>query len=152
MLQVTRARKSSFEATFSAKHFDHAATPAELRELAARLVSSQRLHDAVELIFEGLKKHPESEDLLVMHALLSEVQHNWTEASKTLKKLVAIQGKGVTTETWKHLVRVLRCAGDMEGAFQANEQALKHAPNDSFLVSEYLSLEAILELKIKASA
>lgn len=144
MLQVTRSLNSSFEAIFKTDHFAPASSPADVRALAAKLVASDRIQDAVELIDTAFKVYPDSEDLLVTHILLSEIQQHWPEAAQALEKLVTLQGKQTTLETWRHWVRVLRCAGDNEGAYQVTLQALKHQPRDPLLISELVTLESFL--------
>ena len=68
MLQATRTPNSSFEASFHSGQPQLTASPAAIRELAAKLVQADRLQDAAQLIHEAQKFHPLSEDLLVMQA------------------------------------------------------------------------------------
>lgn len=144
MLQATQLPNSSFEASFKTDHYDAQITPAGLRRLAATLVASNREHDATELIEEGLKEYPDSEDLLAMQALLAEVRQDWPVALSALEKLVKIQGAQTPLETWRHWVRVLRCAGQAERARHVVLQALEQAPGDALLVSERLTLDSLL--------
>ncbi len=143
MLQVTRSPNSSFEATFKVDHFAPAISPADVRELAGKLVASDRIQDAVDLISIATKEYPDSEDLLVTHILLSEIQHQWLQAAEALEKLVTLQGTETTLETWRHWVRVLRCAGDSDGAYQVTLKALQYQPRDPLLMSELSALESL---------
>ena len=144
MLQATRTPNSSFEASFHAGQLQLTASPAAIRELAAKLVQADRLQDAAQLIHEAQKFHPLSEDLLVMQILLSEVQNHWQEAAEALARLVEVQGEHVTAETWRHWVRVLRCAGQAEQAYQVTLQGLQYQPQDALLNSELMTLESLL--------
>lgn len=153
MLQATKLPNSSYEASFKADPYEAAISPAELRRLAATLVASDREHDATELINEGLKEYPDSEDLLAMQALLAEVRQDWPTALTALEKLVKVQGAQTPLETWRHWVRVLRCAGQAEQAHRVVLCALERAPRDVLLVSERLTLESELSLQAtRASA
>ncbi|PUE57995.1 hypothetical protein B9Z45_07860 [Limnohabitans sp. 2KL-17] len=152
MLQVTHSQNSAFDATFKADHFAPASSPADVRELAAKLVASDRLQDAVELIQTAFQEYPDSEDLLVTHILLSEIQNHWSEAAKALEKLVTLQGTQTTLETWRHWVRVLRCEGDHYRAHQVTLRALKHHARDPLLLSELSALESILGPQVRKIA
>lgn len=152
MLQVTRSHNAAFEATFKADHFAPASSPADVRELAAKLVASDRLQDAVELIETAFQEYPDSEDLLVTHILLSEIQNHWSEASQALEKLVTLQGIHTTLETWRHWVRVLRCEGNHDRAHQVTLRALQQQPQDPLLMSELNALESILSPQVRKIA
>jgi tetratricopeptide (TPR) repeat protein len=101
---------------------------------------------------QGLTLYPRSEDLWAMLALLHEVAHEWQQAAECIEYLLDIQGNNAPAETWGHWVRVLRCLGDDQRAFEAVQQGLQSHPLDSMLTSEYATLEALLNLSALRSA
>lgn len=121
-------------------------SPSSLREHAAYLVGEGHTAQARALIDEGLKVHPQNEHLLVMRALLCEVQRDWAGADQALQALVDIPGYLVPEETWTHWVRVQRCRGHMERALSTVSRGLLQYPQNEILQSERETLLAILRV------
>jgi hypothetical protein len=117
---------------------------AEIRQTMADLVGTDRVDLANALAAAGQSLYPESEDILAMSALLSEIQQDWTSAEELLRKLVQVQGDAATPFTWRHLIRVLRCQCEPGKAMQAAQQALAQHPNDELLQQELVSLQALV--------
>ena len=117
---------------------------AEIRQTMADLVANDRVDLANALAAAGQSLYPESEDILAMSALLSEIQQDWTSAEELLRKLVVTQGDAATPFTWRHLIRVLRCQCEPGKAMQAAQQALAQHPNDELLQQELVSLQALV--------
>ena len=120
-------------------------SPAQLRAQAAQLVAMGSVSEARQLIEEGLSKLPRSEDLLAMHALLCEMQHDWRGADRDLEKLLILQGLRSSPEAWAHWVRVLRCQNHAERALKAAQRGLQLHPDDPMLQSERDTLQAMLQ-------
>ena len=116
---------------------------AEIRHTMADLVATDRVDLANALAAAGQSLYPDSEDILAMSALLSEIQQDWTSAEELLRKLVKTQGDAATPFTWRHLIRVLRCQCEPGKAMQAAQQALVQHPEDELLQEELASLQAL---------
>lgn len=114
-----------------------------IRFAAADLCRQGRLAEADLLTYEALQQYPDSEDVLVMRALICEVRHDWPGAATVLGHLLHVQGKAAPAETWCHWVRVLRCDGQLGAAHQAVLQALQQHPGHPALASELAQLEAL---------
>ena len=114
--------------------------PPAIRVEVASLVAAQRMDDAERMLTDGLRRFPDSEDLLVMRALLSEVQLDWPAADITLQRLLSVQGHQAPVASWLHWVRVLRCMQQRDRAREALHMALKHHPQDASLRAEALEL------------
>ena len=119
-----------------------APTPQSIRMSAAALVAREQIAEARALVSNGLIQHPDSEDLLVMQALISQMSHDWATASTTLENLVRVQGLNVPAETWCHWVRVLRCLGDWNKATAVAKRGLAQYPEHEMLVSEWQTLNS----------
>lgn len=117
---------------------------AEIRQTMADLVATDRVDLANALGAAGQSLYPDSEDILAMSALLSEIQQDWTSAEELLRKLVKTQGDAATPFTWRHLIRVLRCQCEPGKAMQAAQQALAQHPEDELLQEELASLQALV--------
>jgi hypothetical protein len=117
---------------------------AEIRQTMADLVATDRVDLANALAAAGQSLYPDSEDILAMSALLSEIQQDWTSAEELLRKLVKTQGDAATPFTWRHLIRVLRCQCEPGKAMQAAQQALAQHPEDELLQEELASLQALV--------
>ncbi len=117
---------------------------AEIRQTMADLVATDRVDLANALAAAGQSLYPDSEDILAMSALLSEIQQDWTSAEELLRKLVKTQGDAATPFTWRHLIRVLRCQCEPGKAMHAAQQALAQHPEDELLQEELASLQALV--------
>lgn len=117
---------------------------AEIRQTMADLVATDRVDLANALAAAGQSLYPDSEDILAMSALLSEIQQDWTSAEELLRKLVKTQGDAATPFTWRHLIRVLRCQCEPGKAMQAAQQALVQHPEDELLQEELASLQTLV--------
>jgi hypothetical protein len=124
----------------------------EIRQAMAELVTSDRVELANALAAAGQSLYPESEDILAMSALLSEIQQDWTSAEEHLRKLFQVQGEAATPFTWRHLIRVLRCQCEPSKAIQAAQQALAHYPDDALLQEELLRLQALFADRMPMTA
>ena len=115
------------------------APPAIRLEIAKR-VAANLLSDAERLLTEGLRRFPDSEDLLVMQALLAEIRLDWAAADRALQKLLSVQGSQAPVASWLHWVRVLRCLQQADRAVEALGLAFKHHPHDDALRAEAVAL------------
>ena len=116
----------------------------EIRQTMSELVAANRLDLANALAAAGQSLYPESEDIIAMSALLAEMQQDWMGAEELLSKLVDLQGEATTAFTWRHLIRVLRCQCEPGKAMQTARQALTQYPQDTLLIEELASLQALV--------
>lgn len=95
----------------------------------------------------ALELHPESPDLLVIHALVCEIQHDWDAAAQSLIKLVERQQPLVSEDVWHHLIRVQRCQGQWGEALKTAYHALRQFPASRTINQEFdlLSSETLRE-------
>ena len=118
-------------------------SPAKIRQSIADLVGQNRLADADLLSHEALQRFPQSEDILVIRALVTQVRQDWPAASAALEKLVGLQGHAAQALTWNQWVRVLRCMGDDARAKTAATQGLTNHPQDAQLLAEFNALQQV---------
>jgi len=116
-------------------------SPAKIRQSIADLVGQNRLTEADSLSNEALRRFPQSEDILVIRALVTQVRQDWPEASAVLEKLINLQGHAAQALTWNQWVRVLRCMGDDARARTVAAQGLATHPKDAQLQDEFASLQ-----------
>ena len=114
-----------------------------IRFAAADLCRQGRLTEADLLTFEAMQQHPDSEDVLVIRALISEVRHDWASAAAALERLLQLQGTAAPAESWCQWVRVMRCDGQLDAALATAIKALQHHPAHPLLASELAQLEAM---------
>ena len=118
-------------------------SPAKIRQSIADLVGQNRLVEADTLSCEAMQRFPQSEDILVIRSLVTQVRHDWPAASASLEKLIALQGHAAQAMTWNQWVRVLCCMGDGARAMTVAAQGLATHPQDPQLQEEFASLQRI---------
>ena len=69
-------------------------SPVKIRESIAELVGQNRLDEADLLSHEALVRFPQSEDILVIRALVAQVRHDWSAASDALESGQVVSGVG----------------------------------------------------------
>ena len=116
----------------------------EIRQTIASLVSGGHMDLADALSAAGLSLYPDSEDILAISALLSEIKLNWKTAEELLSHLMTVQGDKVKPVTWLHLIRVIRCQSEFGRALLKAKQAVAACPNDPSLQDEFLSLQELI--------
>lgn len=121
----------------------HELSPAKIRQSIADLVGQNRLTEADSLSSEALQRFPQSEDILVIRALVTQVRQDWPAASAALEKLIALQGHTAQAVTWGQWVRVLRCLGDDAHAMTVATQGLASHPKDPHLLEEFTALQRV---------
>lgn len=124
----------------------------EIRQAIANLVEANRIDLANALSAAGQSLFPESEEILVISALLAEIQQDWTGAEKMLRKIVCAQGAAATPSTWHHLIRVLRCQFETGEALEIAQLAIKAYPSNLTLNEEFLQLQELLTKKDSLSS
>lgn len=110
-------------------------TPVQVREWVSDLFKQDRITLAVALAEAGLALYPDSEDVLVIAALVAQVQQDWPHARQLLEHLIAVQAGDSPAEVFCHLIRVLRCQHDDAAAQARLAQALARHPNDTHLLA-----------------
>ena len=118
-------------------------SPAKIRQSIADLVGQNRLAEADLLSHEAMQRFAQSEDILVIRALVTQVRQDWPAASAALDKLITLQGHTAQAVTWGQWVRVLRCMGDDARAKTAATQGLANHPQDPQLLAEFNALQQV---------
>ena len=70
-------------------------TAAEIRQTISSLVSGGHMDLADALSAAGLSLYPDSEDILAISALLSEIKLDWKSAEELLSHLMTVQADAV---------------------------------------------------------
>jgi hypothetical protein len=117
---------------------------AEIRQTIASLVSGGHMDLADALSAAGLSLYPDSEDILAISALLSEIKLDWKSAEELLSHLMTVQADAVKPLTWLHLIRVIRCQSEFSRALLKTKQAVATCPNEQALQDEFLSLQKLV--------
>jgi len=125
--------------------------PARIRFAAADLVRQGKLAEANLLTHEAVQQYPDSEDVLVMRALILQAMQDWSSARQILERLLALQGEHAPAETWCHWVRVLRCEGLAQQAIEAATTALAHYPDHPVLAAELAQMQPKALLQQRAA-
>lgn len=136
MLQSTQTFAAPFDYSVFAETPRQRVTPASIRQSAADLVAQNRLSEADLLTHEAMLRQPDSEDILVIRALVCEVRQDWQAAETALQKLLEVQADKAPAGTWLHWVRVLRCLGESGKALSAIRLGLKLHPHHAGLLQE----------------
>jgi hypothetical protein len=118
-------------------------SPGKIRQSIAELVGQNRLADADLLSHEAMQRFPQSEDILVIRALVTQVRKDWPAASATLEKLIGLQGHAAQAVSWGQWVRVLRCMGNDTRAMTVAAQGLATHPKDAQLQQEFNALQHV---------
>lgn len=109
-------------------------SPMQVREWVSDLFKNNHTSLAVALAEAGLALYPDSEDVLVIAALVSEVQQDWPRSLELLEHLVKIQAGNTPPEVWIHLIRVMNCLGAFSRAQETATRALQLHPNNTALL------------------
>lgn len=118
-------------------------SPVKIRQSIADLVGQNRLTEADTLSKEALQRFPQSEDILIIRALVTQVRQDWAAASDALEKLIAIQGLSAQATSWAQWVRVLRCMHDDTRAMTVAAQGLATHPQNIALQEEFSALQRL---------
>jgi tetratricopeptide (TPR) repeat protein len=103
-------------------------SPVKIREWVAELFEQNHLSLAIALAEAGLALYPDSEDVLVIAALVAEVRQDWVHSRELLEHLIKVQSGNTPAEVWHHLARVLRCDGQHTEALRVARRALLQHP------------------------
>lgn len=117
---------------------------AEIRQTMAALVSANQMDLADALSAAGLSLYPDSEDILAVSALLSEIKSDWKSAEQLLSHLMSVQADTTKPMTWLHLIRVIRCQSEFGRALAKAKQAVTAYPDEQSLQDEYSSLQELV--------
>ena len=90
-----------------------------------------------------MQHYPDSEDVLIIRALICEAQQDWPQAAAALERLVALQNQDAPVQSWCQWVRVLRCNGELAKAREKALSGLRMHPAHPMLASELAQLEAL---------
>ena len=102
-----------------------------------KLVKEGSFDKAVVLLTQGVKRFPDSEDLLLLLAAAYQSKGEFASAQKALKRMIAL--RPTSGEGYLYLGTSLLESGDKEGAFTAFEKAHQLRPAD-YRVSYFLGV------------
>jgi hypothetical protein len=121
--------------------------PGTIRETVSALIAQGQLALACEMTDLATVIHPNNESVLAMGALVAEVAQDWYKAHALLTRLRHLQGESITSETYRHEIRVLRCLGSDMQAMNLVKVALKRFPNDDILQQEHEELLSLFKFE-----
>lgn len=115
-----------------------------IREAISVLFQQGRMELAVAVGEAAISVYPYSEDVLVICALLAEVEKDWPRAESLLIRLIEVQEGAAPATSWLHLLRVLRCQSKMADAIAVADFAGAKYEDHAELQSEITSLRALV--------
>lgn len=92
----------------------------------------------------AISVYPYSEDILVICALLAEVEQDWERAESLLIRLIEAQNGEAPAASWLHLLRVLRCQDKLAEAVAVADFAGDRYTHDESLQAEISSLRTVI--------
>ncbi len=117
--------------------------PWEIRIAIAQLVRENKMDLAVAASESALTLYPESQDVLVISALLAEVKNDWPRAEQLLIQLLGVQGADAPAESWLHLIRTLKCQNKTEDMALVIDHVLTCFAHDQLVANERDTLLAL---------
>jgi len=111
-------------------------TTTEIRQCIAAAFANGQESFAHGLADAALTLHPNSQDIVVIAALLAEVRQDWHRAEELLIQLIEIQGADSTEAAWVQLAKVLRCQGKDADAHAVVDFAITRFPTSAALLTE----------------
>lgn len=118
--------------------------PWEVRMAIADLVKQDKMDLAVAASESALALYPSSQDILVISALLAEVNQDWARAEQLLIHLLQVQGPEAPSDNWLHLVRTLRCQKKFDDVLLVIDHLFASFSKDEKVIAES---EALLALR-----
>ena len=91
----------------------------------------------------ALALYPDSQDVLVISALMAEVKSDWPRAEQLLVQLLQIQGVDAPAESWLHLIRTLKCQNKTEDMVMVIDHVLSYFATDDLVSRERETLLAL---------
>jgi hypothetical protein len=124
--------------------------PGTIRETVSALIAQGELALASEMTDLAIVIHPNNESVLALSALVAEVAQDWFKAHALLTRLRHLQGASITSETYRHEIRVLRCMGSNTQAIGLAQIALQKFPTDNVLQQEHEDLLSLFNTELGA--
>jgi hypothetical protein len=124
--------------------------PGAIRETVSALIAQGELALAIEMTDLATVIHPNNESVLALSALVAEVAQDWFKAHALLTRLRHLQGASITSETYRHEIRVLRCMGSNTQAIGLAQIALQKFPTDNVLQQEHEDLLSLFNTELGA--
>jgi len=115
-----------------------------IREAISVLFQQGRMELAIAVGEAAISVYPYSEDILVICALMAEVEQDWARAESLLIRLIEVQEGDAPATSWLHLLRVLRCQNKTADAIAVAEFAGTKYDADAELQAEIASLRAAI--------
>jgi len=123
-------------------HGSRMAAP-RIREAISVLFQQGRMELAIAVGEAAISVYPYSEDILVICALMAEVEQDWARAESLLIRLIEVQEGDAPAASWLHLLRVLRCQNKTADAVAVADFAGAKYDTDADLQAEIASLRAV---------
>ena len=115
--------------------------PEEIRHTIQDLLEQPEHHDLARALGDaGLAIYPDSEDLLVINAMMAMLRQDWDMVFEHMKPLLTVRGERTTAASYRILVQALIQRLDYSSAYSVLTEALSRYPEDEAMQSVHIQL------------
>ena len=115
--------------------------PEEICNTIKTLLAEPQHHDLARALGDaGLSLCPESEDMLVINAMMAMLRQDWDTVFEHMKPLLTVRGERTTAVSYRILVQALIKRLDYSSAHSVLTEALSRYPDDEDMQSVHIQL------------
>ena len=115
--------------------------PEEICITIKTLLAETQHHDLARALGDaGLAIYPESEELLVINAMMAMLRQDWDTVFEHMKPLLTVRGERTTAVSYRILVQALMKRLDYSSAYSVVTEALSRYPEDEAMQSIHIQL------------
>ena len=115
--------------------------PEEICNTIKTLLAEPQHHDLARALGDaGLSLYPESEDMLVINAMMAMLRQDWDAVFEHMKPLLTVRGERTTAVSYRILVQALIKRLDYSSAYSVLTEALSRYPDDEDMQSVHIQL------------
>ena len=115
--------------------------PEEIRHTIQDLLEHPEHQDLARALGDaGLAIYPDSEDLLVINAMMAMLRQDWDQVFEHMKPLLTVRGERATAASYRILVKALIQRLDYSSAYSVLTEALSRYPEDEAMQSVHIQL------------
>ncbi len=115
--------------------------PEEIRLTIQDLLEQPEHHDLARALGDaGLAIYPDSEDLLVINAMMAMLRLDWDQVFEHMKPLLTVRGERTTAASYRILVQALINRLDYSSASSVLTEGLSRYPEDEAMQSVHIQL------------
>ncbi len=111
-------------------------SPEEIHLTIKNLLGDPQHHDLARALGDaGLAIYPESEELLVINAMMAMLRQDWDQVFEHMKPLMTLRGERTSAATYRIMVQALIKRLDYSSAYSVLTEALARYPADEQMQS-----------------